>query len=81
MTFGEPTWNCFKTTFFGILFMLFVETWLVLEEVDIPVWILPCHTTAGMLVIVIEVSYLMLGLSGALETPDLLLSYPTVTIQ
>lgn len=48
MTFGEPTWNCFKTTFFGILFMLFVETWLVLEEVDIPVWILPCHTTADV---------------------------------
>jgi hypothetical protein len=45
MTFSDPSGDAFALALFGLTFMLFVETCLVLEEFELPVWFLPYTTS------------------------------------
>jgi len=45
MTFSEPSGDALSMSIFGLVLMLLVEALLVLEEKQIPVWLLPYHTS------------------------------------
>lgn len=45
MTFSDPTGDAFSLALFGLIFMLFAETCLVIEEFELPSWFLPYTTS------------------------------------
>lgn len=51
MTFSDETGDAFSLALFGLIFMLFAETCLVVEEFELPSWFLPYTTSHDIIVI------------------------------